>query len=188
MQDKSTKEEKLRETETLVTGSVTAAETILGYVRPDLCSVPNLKVTARRENDKLPIVLDIDKDKDGKADGQAVVSYTESGQLDTIAVDNDYNGFRDLTVKAWRELGKPINLAFYSHSQFGKDARAEVQWSKEPARHVEKMYFLDPMSTQYVGVIEFHNDPNSLIPKAVSIDSNGDGVYDIKTKIGKKQT
>lgn len=105
-----------REIEPVVTGSLLAGELQLDDSRMPLDDArqqafgpPNMKITDSTWWAGKPQVIEIDRDKDGKADAFASIDYTIFGNLDTITV-KDAAGKTQYTLNTSRFLGHATKL------------------------------------------------------------------------------
>ncbi|MCC7532228.1 MAG: hypothetical protein IT342_27240 [Candidatus Melainabacteria bacterium] len=92
------------EAEPYVAGSLIAAESLLDEARDNAFSAPSISVTDCRLFSGKPQAVDIDRDKDGKADATATISYSMFGYIDRIDVTGK-GGSKEYSIQFDRTLG-----------------------------------------------------------------------------------
>lgn len=92
------------EIEPVATGALLVAELQLDEARQQAYGPPTMKITDSTWWAGKPQVVEIDRDKDGKADAFASIDYTIFGNLDAITV-KDASGKTEYTLNTSRFLG-----------------------------------------------------------------------------------
>lgn len=128
----------IREAEPLVAGSLIAAEsafnearqsthvdeqaTPLDEARQNAYGPPHLKITDNTWWNGKPQAADIDRDGDGTADAQAVITYSMFGSVDKIQVTDVKTQKVDYTVQVNRDL---FGMAYSMSVDLNNDGAAE---------------------------------------------------------------
>lgn len=163
--------------EAAVIGALLADELFLQGVDKNQTSIPHFKVMDYDSWAGTPSQIFIDRDLDGKADGEANIIYDFFGELQKIEIDRNRDGVVDATFDCINDLNS-ITLEFDDGCDGVADAEGQLQ-----AYSGRSMQFNSDDANRAAGSITFVQGFQG--PGGILVDVEGNGLNDLKGSIAR---